>query len=76
MTAKDFLRKQSYQFKYNFAGETSASGRGQFHTRLDEMRKGEEKEEWAGHWFQEGPTKPVRYSEKMLEEAKRRVLEK
>jgi hypothetical protein len=76
ISLKDFLEKQSYQFKYTFAGESGFSGRGVFHSTLDDMRKGVEREEWEGHWFQSGPTNAIYYSDKMLEECKKRVLEK
>lgn len=76
ISVKDFLDKQSYEFKYNHAGVEGLSGRGVFHTILDEMRKGEEGEEWQGHWYQAGPTEKIYYSIEMLEGCKRRVLER
>ena len=92
MTVEAFLKKQSYEFKYNYAAVMKVGGKGIFHTRLLEMRDGEEKEEWAEHWYRKesknstrnpqdapqatGKVGPIYYSEKMLEEAKRRAMEK
>ena len=78
MTIKDYVQSQPAQIKHELCGRAGHTPEyyGRFQTALIELRNGQEREEWAGHWYQKGTSKKTYYSAKMLDYCMRKLKDK